>query len=120
MTFALADPVRLPMRRACVAMNGPAATSHRRSWKRDLTPYLEIDERRSMGQIASVVIPYLGIWAFAAAIRPGPVAAVALGLGATVFLVRMYSLFHDLTHKSLFRSRAANSRWGYLLGFRLF
>ena len=39
---------------------------------------------------------------------------------ATVFLVRMYSLFHDLTHNSLFESRGANRRWGHLLGFLLF
>jgi omega-6 fatty acid desaturase (delta-12 desaturase) len=48
------------------------------------------------------------------------VGAVALGLAATVFLVRMYSLFHDLTHNSLFRSRDANRRWGHFLGFLLF
>ena len=53
--------------------------------------------------------------------RPaGPLAAVVLGLVATVFLVRMYSLFHDLTHNSLFESRAANSRWGHVLGYLLF
>jgi omega-6 fatty acid desaturase (delta-12 desaturase) len=94
--------------------------SHRRSWKQDLTPYLAIDRRRSLGQIASAVIPSLGVWVVAALVRPGPIAAVALGLVATVFLVRMYSLFHDLTHNSLFESRAANGRFGHLLGFLLF
>jgi omega-6 fatty acid desaturase (delta-12 desaturase) len=34
-------------------------------------------------------------------------------------LTRMYSFFHDLTHNALFRSRAANCRWGYALGFLL-
>jgi omega-6 fatty acid desaturase (delta-12 desaturase) len=92
----------------------------RNSWKQDLGPYLEADRRRSLGQIASVVVPYLGIWALAAILRPDAWLAIGLGLVATVFLVRMYSLFHDLTHKSLFRSRKANSRWGYLLGFLLF
>jgi omega-6 fatty acid desaturase (delta-12 desaturase) len=92
----------------------------RRTWKKDLAQYLEIDERRSRGQIASVVVPYLAIWALAALVRPDAPGAIALGLAATVFLVRMYSLFHDLTHNSLFRSRAANGRWGHLLGFLLF
>jgi acyl-lipid omega-6 desaturase (Delta-12 desaturase) len=32
----------------------------------------------------------------------------------------MYSLFHDLTHNSLFTKRRANATWGYLLGFLLF
>jgi len=92
----------------------------RKTWKRDLAPYLEIDPKRSLGQIASVVMPYLGVWVVATIVQPGPAAAIGLGLVATVFLVRMYSLFHDLTHNSMFRSRAANARWGHLLGFMLF
>lgn len=96
------------------------ATPHRKTWKHNLAPYLEVDRARSLAQIASVVVPYLGVWVLAAATRPNAPLAVALGLLATVFLVRMYSLFHDLTHNSLFESRKANSRWGYLLGFLLF
>jgi omega-6 fatty acid desaturase (delta-12 desaturase) len=51
---------------------------------------------------------------------PSPLVAIGLGLLATVFLVRMYSLFHDLTHNSLFASRRANRLWGHTLGFLLF
>lgn len=100
------------------AVTGPVPA--RRSWKRDLAPYLEPDAARSLGQIASVVVPYLGVWALAAVLGPSPWLAVGLGLVATVFLVRMYSLFHDLTHSSLFRSRRANGSWGHALGFLLF
>jgi acyl-lipid omega-6 desaturase (Delta-12 desaturase) len=96
------------------------AIPSRRSWKQDLAPYLKADRRRSLGQIASVVLPYLAIWILAALIEPRVPVAIALGLAATVFLIRMYSLFHDLTHNSLFGSRRANSRWGHLLGFLLF
>jgi omega-6 fatty acid desaturase (delta-12 desaturase) len=92
----------------------------RRTWKRELAPYLAIDRRRSLAQIASVLIPYLGIWAAAAIVQPSALVAVGLGLAAMVFLTRMYSLFHDLTHNSLFESRGANARWGHLLGFLLF
>ena len=92
----------------------------RTTWKRDLRRYLEPDPRRSLGQIASVVLPYLGVWAVAALLRPSAPVAIALGLVATAFLVRMYSLFHDLTHNSLFRSREVNARFGHLLGFLLF
>ena len=80
----------------------PSPFPRRRTWKQDLAPHLEIDRTRSLAQIASVVLPYLGVWALAA-----------------VVLTRMYSFFHDLTHNSLFASRAANCRWGYLLGFLL-
>lgn len=107
------DPNRPARRITCVI-------PQRKSWKQDLAPYLEADRARSLGQIASVVVPYLGVWTVAAIVRPDTWLAVVLGLVATVFLVRMYSLFHDLTHNSLFGSRAANSAWGYLLGFLLF
>jgi omega-6 fatty acid desaturase (delta-12 desaturase) len=92
----------------------------RKSWKRDLAPYLEIDRRRSLGQIASVVVPYLGVWVLAGIVRPGTWLAIGLGLVGTVFLVRMYSLFHDLTHNSMFASRRTNAWWGHILGFLLF
>jgi acyl-lipid omega-6 desaturase (Delta-12 desaturase) len=92
----------------------------RESWKIDLAPYLQVDRRKSLGQIASAAVPYLGVWIVAAPLEPGPSVAIGLGLIATVFLARMYSLFHDLTHNSLFESRAANRRWGHLLGFLLF
>src|SRR3954465_35574 len=92
----------------------------RGSWKQDLSAFLAIDTRRSLGQIASVALPYLSVWALAALIEPSVPVAIGLGLVATVFLTRMYSLFHDLTHNSLFESRQANSRAGHLLGFLLF
>lgn len=97
-----------------------AAIPERADWKRDVSAYLRIDPGRSLRQIASVVPPYLAVWVLAAVIQPGAALAVGLGLVATVFLVRMYSIFHDLTHNSLFESRPANSRWGHLLGYLLF
>jgi acyl-lipid omega-6 desaturase (Delta-12 desaturase) len=97
-------------------------TAHipRTNWKQDLATYLEVDRGRSLRQIASVVLPYVGIWVVTSIIEPHAWIAIGLGLVATVFLVRMYSFFHDLTHNSMFSSRKANSRWGYLLGFLLF
>jgi omega-6 fatty acid desaturase (delta-12 desaturase) len=92
----------------------------RGSWKQELAPFLAVDTRRSLGQIASVVLPYLSVWILAALLSPNAPIAIALGLVATVFLSRMYSLFHDLTHNSLFESRQRNSRWGHFLGFLLF
>ena len=97
-----------------------ARIPRRTSWKRDLSPYLEVAAGRSLGQIASTVLPYLGVWVLASIVQPNAWLAIGLGLVATVFLVRMYSFFHDLTHNSMFESRAANSRWGHLLGLLLF
>jgi acyl-lipid omega-6 desaturase (Delta-12 desaturase) len=96
------------------------AIPSRERWKQTLAPYLQVDRRRSLGQLASAVLPYLAVWALAAATQPSAPVAIALGLVATVFLMRAYSLFHDLTHNSLFESRRANAWWGHALGFLLF
>ena len=56
-----------------------AAIPDRKTWKRDLAGYLEADERRSLGQIASVVIPYLAVWAVAAIVMPGRLSPSASG-----------------------------------------
>src|SRR5919107_4624712 len=92
----------------------------RKSWQRDLAPYLRIDPLRSTAQLIGAVVPYLGVWVLASVVEPGFLGAVGLGLLATVLLVRMYSFFHDLTHNAMFASRAANARWGHVLGFLLF
>jgi acyl-lipid omega-6 desaturase (Delta-12 desaturase) len=92
----------------------------RESWKQDLAPYLKVNSGRSLGQIASAILPYLTVWMLASLIEPSVPIAIALGLVATIFLTRMYSLFHDLTHNSLFESRRANSGWGHVLGYLLF
>jgi len=92
----------------------------RKAWKQDLSAYLEVDRGRSLGQIAGVVLPYLGVWVLAAIVRPDAWLAIGLGLIATVLLVRMYSFFHDLTHSSMFESRRANAAFGHFLGFLLF
>jgi acyl-lipid omega-6 desaturase (Delta-12 desaturase) len=97
-----------------------AAIPPRSVWRRDLARYVAIDRRRSLAQLASVILPYLGVWVLVSILRPGTWLSIGLGLAATVFLVRMYSFFHDLTHNSMFESRAANARWGHLLGFLLF
>ena len=101
-------------------MTTTADIPERKAWKQDLAPDLEIDRARSAGQIAGVVVPYLGVWALAWLVRPGAVLSVVLGLVAAVLLVRMYSFFHDLTHNAMFPTRAANARCGHLLGFLLF
>jgi acyl-lipid omega-6 desaturase (Delta-12 desaturase) len=97
-----------------------APIPHRKTWKQDLAAYGEVERARSIGQLASVVPPYIAVWTLAAAVEPAPLLAIGFGLVATVFLVRMYSFFHDLAHNSMFESRAANRVWGYLLGFLLF
>ena len=97
------------------------APVERSAWREQLKPLLVANPLRSTGQVLSCVVPYLGIWLAAAAFGPLPwFAYVLLGVVATALLIRMYSLFHDLCHGALYRSRATNRRVGHLLGFLLF
>ena len=102
------------------AQPDPPLVPERARWRDELAVYVAPSGPRSVAQIASVVVPYLTVWVLAAILRPDTWPSIGLGLVATAFLVRMYSLFHDLTHNSLFASRQANRRWGQLLGFLLF
>ncbi|MCF7807461.1 MAG: fatty acid desaturase [Candidatus Marinimicrobia bacterium] len=43
-----------------------------------------------------------------------------LAIPAAAFLVRIFILFHDCTHGSFFRSKRANTFWGYILGILVF
>ena len=52
-------------------MSAKPVIPSRASWKHALAPYLKVDERRSLGQITSVVFPYLAIWILAAFIAYG-------------------------------------------------
>src|SRR6185437_11353556 len=53
-------------RRGGASMDLPS----RASWKQELAPYLQVDHRRSLRQIASVVLPYLAVWTIAALVKP--------------------------------------------------
>ena len=92
----------------------------RESWKQDLAPYLAVDRAAASARSRASSCPTWPSGCSRHWSSRAPRLAVALGLVATVFLTRMYSLFHDLTHNSLFESRRANSRWGHLLGYLLF
>jgi hypothetical protein len=47
-----------------------ARLPRRTTWKQDLAAYLEVDRARSLRQIASVVVPYVGVWVLAGIVRP--------------------------------------------------
>ena len=56
----------------------------RERWKQDLSPYIEVDERRSLGQIASVVLPYLAVPKPTRALQPITQAASATFVATTL------------------------------------
>ena len=92
-------------------------------WYPALATFQDCDGRRAAWQLANTLIPYGCLWyVMVRSIQLGyPYAlTLVLSLPAAAFLVRVFILFHDCVHDSLFRSKRANTFFGYLLGVLVF
>ena len=88
-----------------------------------LSAFREPDNWKSSWQIVNTLIPYLFFWyLLMRSIQLGrPFAiTVILTLLASAFLVRIFILFHDCVHGSLFRMKGLNTFFGYLFGILVF
>jgi len=82
-----------------------------------LAPYSRPRLGRSLLDVATAVLPYLAISVLAYRLLDVSVLlTLALAIPAAGFLVRIFVLFHDCTHGSLFSSRRANAWLGSVFG----
>ena len=93
------------------------------AWHALLSNYRNANNFQASWQIINTILPYgccwlLMIWS----IRQGYPHALTLALtvAAAAFFARMFVLFHDCVHGSLFPSKRANTLFGYLLGVLVF
>jgi len=87
------------------------------SYKEVLAPYARPRLSRSLLDVATAVVPYLAISVLAYQMLDVSVLlTLALAIPAAGFLVRVFILFHDCTHGSLFASRRANAWLGAVFG----
>jgi omega-6 fatty acid desaturase (delta-12 desaturase) len=86
-------------------------------WSVALAPYAEPRLSRSLLEIATSVVPYLGLSvAMYLAVKVSVLLVLVLAIPTGGFLVRTFILFHDCSHGSLMRSRRANAWLGAFLG----
>jgi omega-6 fatty acid desaturase (delta-12 desaturase) len=86
-------------------------------WNETLAPYLGADARRSVTQLLSSAVPFLGFWALAYwSLAVSYWLTLFLALGATGFLMRLFMIQHDCGHGSFFRSRRARDTLGFIIG----
>jgi len=86
-----------------------------------LAPYARPSLRRSIGCLASSVLPYLGLLvAMYFALRVSLPLVFGLSILAAGFLVRSYIVFHDCAHGSFLPSKRANIWLGSVLGVLLY
>src|SRR3954451_19406381 len=89
----------------------------RSSWKRELDRYAEPRLGRSLLDLATSLVPYVGLLvAMFFALRVSPALSLLLVLPASGFLIRVFIVFHDCAHGSFLRSRRANNMLGAALG----
>ena len=90
-------------------------------WKRDLAPYARPHLGRSLLDLATSVVPYLGLLvAMYLALDVSVLLTLALAPLAAGFLLRTYIVFHDCAHGSFLPSKRANEWLGTALGLLVY
>lgn len=93
------------------------------AWHATLSDFRTPSTWRASWQIINTLVPYCGLWVLMVlAIGHGYPYAVTLALAAVaaLFLVRLFILFHDCVHGSLFPVKGLNTFFGHVLGLLVF
>ncbi len=86
-------------------------------WKPTLDAYATPSLGRGVLALLTSIVPYLGLCAASLlTLGTSPWFTAALEILSGGFLIRVFVMFHDCTHGSLFPSRKANQRVGFVLG----
>jgi len=89
------------------------------AWHDTLLNYRTASAGIARWQLVTAILPYGCLWyLMIQSIQRGYSYALTLGLAvvAAAFLVRLFILFHDCVHSSLFPAKGANTFFGYVLG----
>ncbi len=93
------------------------------AWHVTLANYRQASTWRAIWQLLNTVVPYIALWVMMIlSIQRGypRMLTLAMTIVAAAFLVRVFILFHDCVHGSLFPSRRANTFFGHVLGLLTF
>jgi omega-6 fatty acid desaturase (delta-12 desaturase) len=91
--------------------------SPRPFWSEGLAPYARPSVPLSILDLATSVVPYLGLSvAMYFSLRVSVILTLAIGVLAAGFLLRTYIMFHDCSHGSFLPSRRGNRWLGMVLG----
>ncbi|MGE4542514.1 MAG: fatty acid desaturase [Pedobacter sp.] len=93
------------------------------AWHSTLSGFRTPNTGVASWQLINTFLPYCGLWALMVmSIRRGYPYAITLALAAVaaLFLVRLFILFHDCVHGSLFPKQGLNKFFGHTLGLLVF
>ena len=86
-----------------------APRTSRPAWRDDLAPYTVPRVGRSLLDLATSVVPYVGLSVLMyLSLDVSYLLALALAIPTAGFLLRTYIVFHDCTHGSFLPSKRAN------------
>ena len=103
------------------ARANPEAPAGRAFWQKGLAPYARAHLGRSVLDLATSVVPYLGLWVVMYLLLDVSYWLVlALSIPAAGFLLRTFIVFHDCTHGSFFASKRANAWVGAFCGLLVY
>ncbi len=90
-------------------------------WREALAPYAQPHLVRSFLDLATSVVPYLGLSAaMYYALNVSYLLTLAIAIPASGFLVRTFILFHDCSHGSFLPGKRANMWLGTVLGLLVY
>jgi omega-6 fatty acid desaturase (delta-12 desaturase) len=96
---------------------GPNTTA----WKKIVTQYQKPSTARAAWQIVNTLGPYALLWFLMYhTLAVSWWITLPLAILAGAFMVRAFIIFHDCGHGSFFKSRRANTFWGFLCGILTF
>jgi acyl-lipid omega-6 desaturase (Delta-12 desaturase) len=91
--------------------------SSRPPWHTSLAAYARPRHGRGLLDLATSVVPYLALCvAMYLVLAVSPLLTLLLAIPAAGFLVRVFVVFHDCAHGSMFPTRRANAWVGAVLG----
>jgi acyl-lipid omega-6 desaturase (Delta-12 desaturase) len=91
------------------------------SWQKLIAPYQHADRNHSIFQLISTLIGYVAVWGLLVfSLQISIVLTAALVLLTSLFLMRVFIIFHDCGHGSFFKSKTANHWVGFFLGVLTF
>jgi acyl-lipid omega-6 desaturase (Delta-12 desaturase) len=91
------------------------------TWQKLIAPYQTSDLTHSIFQMVSTLLAYFTIWGLMIwSLKISYWLTSGLVILATLFLIRIFIIFHDCGHGSFFKSKTANRWVGFFLGVLTF
>ncbi len=87
------------------------------NWARTLGNYRQTTALRSVFELFVTAMPFLGLWSLAwGVLGVGYWLSLIVAVPTAIFLVRLFMIQHDCGHGAFFRSAAANTWLGRIIG----